>query len=234
MVVVVESGRRANSPYDFKPSPYSSHSALLAYFPAPGNAKRVLDVGSGPGYLAAILAERGYDVTGLEAPGRTGDAFPPNVRLIECNLDSGLPQLASHFDSIVCADVLEHVREPAALLSLLRERLEPGGRVLASLPNSGHAYFRWNVLCGRFPQHEKGLFDRTHLHFYTWPGWRDLFASAGFRIEAVRPTGVPVNLALPSLEGTALVRVLERLSFELARLRKPLFAYQFVVSARPE
>ena len=156
MVVVVESGRRANSPYDFKPSPYSSHSALLAYFPAPGNAKRVLDVGSGPGYLAAILSERGYDVTGLEAPGRTGDAFPPNVRLIECNLDSGLPQLASHFDSIVCADVLEHVREPTALLSLLRERLEPGGRVLASLPNSGHAISAGTCFADAFRSTKKG------------------------------------------------------------------------------
>jgi hypothetical protein len=78
------------------------------------------------------------------------------------------------------------------------------------------------------------LFDRTHLHFFTWQGWLDLFQSSGFRIETLRCSGVPIGLALPKWEGTAPVRAMERMSYESARLWKKMFAYQFIVTAAPE
>jgi SAM-dependent methyltransferase len=230
-VVFTEVENRAPaSRYTFKPSPYSSHSMLLASLPESGEGRSVLDVGCASGYLAGILAERGFRVTGIDAPGRAA-AFPTTCSLIETDLDSGLPRLPG-FDYVVCGDILEHLREPARMLGNIARVLAPGGRLIASLPNSGHAYFRWNVSLGRFPQHDRGLFDRTHLHFYTWQGWRDLFAGGGFEIESVRSSGVPVGLALPRLSETLLVRILERLSYESARLWKTLFAYQFIVVAR--
>jgi hypothetical protein len=109
-----------------------------------------------------------------------------------------------------------------------------GAALVGSLPNSGHAWFRWNVLRGRFPQEERGLFDSTHLHFYTWDGWVDLFDRAGLRIEKVRPSAVPIGLVLPRWRESAAVRVIERTSFEAARLWKRMFAYQFIVRAREE
>lgn len=223
----------AAAPYRFKSSPYSSHSLLLAALPGKGAGRRVLDVGCGPGYLAGALAVRGFHVTGIDGPGRAGADFPPAVTLIEADLDLGLPPLRGAFDFILCADVLEHLRQPERLLAALRGALAPGGRLLASLPNSGHAWFRWNVLRGRFPAEDRGLFDRTHLHFYTWRGWRDLFAAAGFTMESVRVSGVPVGLALPRWEDTVPVRALEWLSHAMARLWKTMFAYQFVVTAAP-
>jgi hypothetical protein len=88
------------------------------------------------------------------------------------------------------------------------------------------------VLFGRFPQHERGLFDRTHLHFYTWSNWRALFADAGFAITSTVCSGVPVGLALPRWQDSAAVKLAERFSYDLARLWKRLFAYQFIVTAR--
>ncbi len=222
------------APYQLKASPYSSHSLLLAALPEQGRGRRVLDVGCAGGYLAGILASRGYAVTGIEAPGRAGDPFPPNVQLVEADLDTGIAPLAGKVDYIICADVLEHLRDPLVRLRELRAVLAGGGALLASLPNSGHAYFRWNVLLGRFPKEDRGLFDRSHLHFFTWSGWVDLLHTAGFRIESVRCSGVPAGLALPRWEGTAAVRALERLSYVSAQLWKALFAYQFIVLARPE
>lgn len=220
--------------YEFKPSPYSSHSLLLALLPAQGHGQRVLDVGCASGYLAGILTAKGYAVTGIDKPGASSDGFPTTVTLIPADLDSGLPPLTGTFQFILCADVLEHLRDPSKLLREIRAYLAPGGKLLASLPNSGNLYFRLNVLMGRFPQHDRGLFDRTHQHFYAWAGWVDLYSKSGFMIEGVRSSGVPVGLALPRWKDSLLVRGLEFAAFWMARVWKRLFAYQFVVVARPE
>ena len=217
--------------YQFKPGPYSSHALLLREFPRQGGGRRVLDIGCAGGYLAQILAQRGFSVTGIDLP---GTAHPPGIDFVAADLDRGLPALDGCFDFILCADVLEHLREPERLLRACRERLAPEGALIASLPNSGHAYFRGHVLMGRFPQHDPGLFDRTHLRFCTWHGWVDLLTRAGFLIEALHCSGVPVGLALPKWQGSFWVRALERLSYESARAWKSLFAYQFIVRARAQ
>jgi SAM-dependent methyltransferase len=220
--------------YTLKPSPYSSHSLLMAALPEKGEDRRVLDLGCADGWLAAVLAARGYRVTGVERPGNTTADFPREVELVEADLDAGLPPLSGAYDYALCADILEHLRDPGRLLEQIRGVLAPGGRLVASLPNSGNLYFRLNVLLGRFPQHDRGLFDRTHLHFYAWANWVDLLASCGFGIERFRSSGIPVGLAMQAHAATLPVRAAERLSYVLARCWKTMFAYQFVVTARPE
>ena len=193
----------------------------------------MLDLGCGPGHVARILAERGYAVTGVEQVKAAG--FPERVRLVEADLDAGLPDLGGErFDVILCADILEHLKRPEDLLGQLPGLLAPGGKLIASLPNSGNLYFRLNILAGRFPRHEKGLFDRTHLHFYMWDGWVELLAACGFRIEEVVSSGIPVGLQFPGFAEAAWVRVCERLCYDSARVWKRLFAYQFIVTARPK
>jgi SAM-dependent methyltransferase len=225
--------KQDSSPYALKPSPYSSHSLMLGHLPAPGAGHRVLDVGGGEGYLTRILAERGYDVTCLAAPGTIAGNFPANATVLEADLDIDTPAFAERFSVIICGDVLEHLRNPAKCLRWLQAQLAPGGRLIASLPNSGHWYFRLMVLSGRFPADDRGLFDRTHLHFYTWSGWSELFHGAGFKIETVEPSAVPFGFALNLPPDHIAVSTLERLSYGLGRLWKTLFAYQFVVVTRP-
>jgi SAM-dependent methyltransferase len=221
--------------YAYKESPYSSHAITIASFPAEGNGLTVLDVGCGNGYLGAILASRGFEVTGIEKPGGYNASFPRNVTLVEADLERGLPKLDRTFHYILCADILEHLRRPDVLLGELRGILRPGGRLIASLPNSGNIYFRLNVLIGRFPQQDKGLFDRTHLRFYTWAGWKTLLEAGRFRIESVRSTAIPVGLGVgPKLGSTMPVRAAERICYDLARVWMKMFAYQFVVVAQAD
>jgi SAM-dependent methyltransferase len=225
----VTTGVGAPPQYAHKQTPYSSHSLLLRELPAKGSGLRALDVGCASGYLTDLLAARGFRVTAIDYH----SAAPAGAsEFLTANLDNGLPPLSGHFDYILCADVLEHLRDPLQLLIDLRDQLTPDGALLLSLPNSGHWYFRANVLAGRFPQHDRGLFDRTHLHFYTWSGWVGLLDRAGMRIERVDCSGVPFSEAFPHRSGSLAVRALERLSYESARLWKRLFAYQFIVRAR--
>jgi SAM-dependent methyltransferase len=218
----------ADPVYKFKASAYSSHGLILNALPKDGEGKTILDIGCGNGYLGGALAARGFQVTGVERRGGYSDAFPASVRLVEADLETGLPPLHELYDYVLCADILEHLRRPEDLLTQLRGVLKPGGHLIASLPNSGHIYFRLNVLAGRFPQEDKGLFDRTHIRFYTWEGWRSLLEGAGFRITSMRPTSIPFELVIGD---SAPVRAMERLYFESARLWKSLMAYQFVTTA---
>jgi SAM-dependent methyltransferase len=225
------SGAIAQSGYTYKESPYSSHAILVGSLPLEGGGKRVLDVGCAGGYLSELLARRGYEVVGIERPGGH-DNFPAGIELIEADLDVGLPAVRGTFSYVICGDILEHLRDPARLLTQLAKVLAPDGALIASLPNSGNLYFRLTVLSGRFPKEEKGLFDGTHVHFYMWDGWRRLFEGSGFSIAERKVTGIPVGLAVPSWDGSAPVRALEWLAYALARMRGGLFAYQFVVIAR--
>jgi SAM-dependent methyltransferase len=218
--------------YEIKLTPFSSHVLLLSNLPERGEGKRVLDVGCGNGYLGKILADRGYLVTGIEQRGGTDRQFPPEVRLVEADLEHGIPALDGAFDYAICADVLEHLRDPLKVLKQVRAILAPGGLLIASLPNSGNLYFRLVVLSGRFPQYDKGLFDKTHVRFYTWNGWRQLLDEGGFAIQRVDETCIPFGLATKSRRMSLPIRLAEWVSYGMAKLWKRLFAYQFVVTAR--
>jgi O-antigen biosynthesis protein len=221
------------SPYELKPGPYSSHTIALQMLPEKGQGRYVLDIGCGPGYMSELLAARGYCVIGIEHSGAVPQAASPNIRFMEADLESGLPHLNRTFDFVLCLDVLEHLREPVKLLREIEHTLSPEGCLVASLPNSGNIYFRLNVLFGRFPADDRGLFDRTHLHFYTWTGWTELFAAGGFEIQSVQPSTLPVGLALKRSADSGLVLALETAWHWLSRGWKKLFAYQFVVTATP-
>jgi len=229
--VIVATPNRAH--YALKVSSTSSHAQILALLPASGQGQRILDVGAGTGEFALMLAERGFAVTALERYPLVPE-FEGKLEFHQVDLDSGLPALRGAYDWVLCADVLEHLREPAAVLSQLHALLTPGGQLVASLPNSGHWYFRLHVLAGSFPQHDKGLFDSTHLHFYMWDGWLGLFERAGFSLTLVSVTTPPLELKLPRSAGALWLRAANALSALLAKWWMRLFAYQCIVVARPE
>jgi SAM-dependent methyltransferase len=217
-----------SSPYTLKPQLHSSHSILLELVPAKGKGRALLDVGCADGYLSRIFAERGFSVTAIDVPGGRR-VMSDGIRYLEADLDGGLPALDRNFDFVVCADILEHLRNPSSLLGQIRAQIREGGQLIASLPNSGNIYFRLNVLCGRFPAHDRGLFDRTHLHFYTWDGWRVLLGGARFRIVTVRTSVIPFSLFWPGMPR--FTAMLESLYAVAARVWSKLFAYQFIVVA---
>ena len=145
-----------------------SAAAVLARMVEPG--QRVLELGTGPGTVTRILHSKGCKVTGLEMDAETlATCAPFCERTIQANLEDpnwAAPLAGEKFDAIICADVLEHLRNPRPLLKQLHGYLKPGGSVLMSLPNASHLTVVASLLDGRFPYQKNGLLDHTHLKFY--------------------------------------------------------------------
>jgi 2-polyprenyl-3-methyl-5-hydroxy-6-metoxy-1,4-benzoquinol methylase/Skp family chaperone for outer membrane proteins len=145
-----------------------SAAAVLARMVEPG--QRVLELGTGPGTVTRILHAKGCKVTGVEMdPDTLATCAPFCERTLQANLEDPLwasPLAGETFDAIICADVLEHLRDPRPLLNQLHGFLKPGGSVLMSLPNASHLTVVASLLGGRFPYQKNGLLDHTHLKFY--------------------------------------------------------------------
>src|SRR5690348_2005537 len=137
------------SRYTLKNDPYSSHSVILDWL-GEGRGRRLLDVGAADGLLARHLTARGWKVTGLETDPIAAAAGAVHCeRMIVADLDAGVPPLEGEFDAIVCADVLEHLRDPRATLATLRRALASTGEIVVSVPNVAHLWVRLSLLIGR-------------------------------------------------------------------------------------
>ncbi|SEG76681.1 Methyltransferase domain-containing protein [Thermomonospora echinospora] len=103
---------------------------------------RVLDVGTGPGVVAAEAVRRGAKVSAVDAdPGmaRTAARNVPEADVRVAVLP-GLPHEDGAFDAVVGNFVINHVGEPVTVVRELRRVLCPGGRLALTcwvLPGSG-------------------------------------------------------------------------------------------------
>ncbi|CAN5796934.1 hypothetical protein BH18ACT13_BH18ACT13_09760 [soil metagenome] len=203
--------------------PHGGHAKLLALV---GSGKRVLDVGCSSGYLAWPLVERGCAVVGIEQDERAAEtAREICSQVLVGDVETmDLPFAEGSFDVVLCGDLIEHLRDPEQLLVRVRPLLREGGRLVLTTPNVANWTMRLGLLAGRWRYTERGILDRTHLHLFTCSTLVETLERAGYRIVELDYT-VPV----PGIGAPAV----ERAAHAIGRLRPPLFAYQFVVSATP-
>jgi SAM-dependent methyltransferase len=165
---------------------YENPRAELQRHVPPG-ARRVLDLGCASGAFGAALKARGATIVGVERDA----AYAARARerlddVVEADLDTLDPGPLGTFDVLVAGDVLEHLADPWAVLRRFATVVEPGGTVVVSLPNVRH----WETLFaiavqGTFPRRNEGVFDRTHLRWFTLHDAWSLVDQAGFTVEAV-------------------------------------------------
>jgi 2-polyprenyl-3-methyl-5-hydroxy-6-metoxy-1,4-benzoquinol methylase len=177
-----------------------SAAAALARMVEPG--QRVLELGTGPGTVTRILHDKGCKVTGVEMePETLATCAPFCERTLLANLEDPLwwePLGNEKFDVVICADVLEHLRDPRPLLEKLPSFLNEGGCALMSLPNASHLTIVASLLGGRFPYQKNGLLDNTHLKFYGREDLDALLRECGFLWQ--RWQTVQVDPALAELK----------------------------------
>jgi methionine biosynthesis protein MetW len=158
----------------------------------PPGARRILDLGCSSGAMgAALKARQGAEVVGVELDAAYArDAANRLDRVIVADLetvDLGAQELGT-FDCLIAADVLEHLRDPWSTLRRAVTMLAPGGTTVVSLPNVRY----WETLAtlvvrGTWPLRDQGIFDRSHLRWFTLSDARALIDQAGLRVTGVTP-----------------------------------------------
>jgi 2-polyprenyl-3-methyl-5-hydroxy-6-metoxy-1,4-benzoquinol methylase len=219
------------STYVFKDFAHSSHRMLLQWTgQGPG---KVLDAGAAIGHLGVRLAALGWTVVGVDVDPAAAGSAPPEYAAFHTFDLSRLPVLPeAPFDVVVAGDVLEHVSDPNAALACLLAQLGPAGRLLISVPNVAFVLVRLELFLGRFEYRRRGILDATHMRFFTRRSLLRLLGRAGLRV--VRMAAVPPPLPLASgLFGKRPGSVAYEAAALAARVRPTLFAYQFVIEARP-
>jgi SAM-dependent methyltransferase len=160
--------------------------------------RRVLDLGCAAGAFGSALKARfpGAAVTGVEAGEAAARKAAERIdRVIRSRLealDFASPDLGGPFDTVIAADVLEHLVNPWELLLRLRPALAPGAQLLASIPNVRNIWLVSRLLMeGRWEYTEQGLLDVTHLRFFTRSGMRAMFSETGYGVEAEEASILP-------------------------------------------
>ncbi len=218
--------------YTFKDFEGSSHRILMGLIRRYAKrGGRLLDLGAAGGELGAAVRDHFGRTVGFEYQvDCVADLKERFDQVVVTDLEK-LKRIPKGVDAVVCADVIEHLRDAPALLKLIREGLANDGYLFVSVPNIANITVRLGLLFGIFEYRERGILDNTHLRFYTLRTIRRDIENAGFRVVAVRGSSIPIRLIVGRFTPDFLLRAGEKVLTIVTRLWLSLFAYQIVVVA---
>lgn len=155
---------------------------------------RILDVGSGPGFFLKRAAEQGWDAVGLEpSPEALDFSRDLGLNVIRGSLGRGpLPDMG-RFDAIHLQHVLEHVPEPAYVLSILESLLAPGGRICVEVPNDFS--ITQEILFLNLGFKPWWVAPPEHLNYFSFDSLEALLRREGWHVDH-RTTTFPIDFAL--------------------------------------
>jgi 2-polyprenyl-3-methyl-5-hydroxy-6-metoxy-1,4-benzoquinol methylase len=192
----------------------------------PEGTDSILEVGCAAGGTGQLLRGMGIKrLIGVELLPHYADlARPYYTEVIVGDAEElQLDHLAEgSLDCILYSDVLEHFRDPWAVLRRHVKLLRPGGHVVASIPNVRYYKAVQDlVLMGEWKYGDAGILDRGHLRFFTWKSIERLFRECGLEIVALRK----------NVRGSHVLRLLNKVL--LNRLYPFLVKQYLVLGQRP-
>lgn len=203
----------------------------------PPQLHRIIEVGCMRGTLAVAYRASNPDCEWIGI-----DIDPENIkqarplcseaycRDIEQVSDSELERW-SKADAWIFGDTLEHLKDPWQVLSRIRKYMGDSAYIIASIPNAQHWSFQARLNIGLFRYESEGLFDRTHLRFFTRTTILDLFESTGYAIDNAvsRVFNFPgADVYIPLIRAMAAAS-----QYDPDVAEADAIPYQYVIRARP-
>lgn len=174
----------------------------LDLLPSPGQSGgRLLEIGSAAGFFLDEASRVGWRVSGVEP---SAEMAGYSVSRFGVDVEVGFAEdldLAHAQPDIVCAwHSLEHIPDPLALLTKIREALSENGAMVVEVPNGA------SIRARRLGENWIGLQPDVHVAQWTPAGLKALFERAGF--SRVETTTVPFLVYRGSWAAKAPRRIL--------------------------
>jgi ubiquinone/menaquinone biosynthesis C-methylase UbiE len=165
--------------YTAPPDPFTTafwerlRAVAISYLPLQTGC-RVLDVGSGGGWVAKSLYRKSVSVISL-------DLSPPNLLAIHRETNqpavaaSGtfIPLRDASVDYVIASEVIEHMNDPAKALTEFFRVIRPGGRVVITTPYKEKIRYYLCIHCNKITP------ANAHLHSFDEHSLVKLISSAG-------------------------------------------------------
>ena len=190
---------------------------------------RVLEIGCGMGVTLQHILHRfpNAQVHGIELCSEVTGFGKLQETIRQGNIEEmSLDYEENSFDYILFGDVLEHLRDPYAVIRKLRSFLAQNGEILASIPNLMHISVLSELIRGNFSYQDEGLLDRTHIHFFTKNEIERMFEACGYETEEYISVRVPEKTP----EESETLKKLTEISG--AADEKEFRAFQYLVRAK--
>ena len=166
-------------------------------------SKRILDIGSGPGFFLRRAKRRGWDVIGIEPSPLASDyANKQNIHTIQKFFQEVAPNEIGKFDAIHTFDVLEHVNNPIAVIEKAYSLLKKNGVIVVEVPNDFNPLQKlaqktlkkkeWWVTLSSWSKNSGNI---QHLNYLNFSSISDLLKRTGFKI-IIKESTFPLELFL--------------------------------------
>jgi SAM-dependent methyltransferase len=218
-------------------SRYFSHPRPEIVQVIPETARSVLELGCAAGAMGSAIKQRqDCSYIGIEMNSQAAAVAARSLDAVlvgDVETDP-LPLPDQSADCIICADVLEHLTDPWQTLRELRRIIQPGGTMVASVPNIQNVDVIQALLNGRWDYLDAGILDRTHLRFFTRSTFEEVLIQADFTVTGCNFTMLPEHAPLVDFTNPANKRIkIGKLTFEDLNQTElmGLASYQWIFSA---
>jgi glycosyltransferase involved in cell wall biosynthesis/phospholipid N-methyltransferase len=193
------------------------YNAFLFDTIRPAIGRRVLEVGAGTGTMTSFLRDRDrvvatdFDPHYVHLLERRFESSP-NVAVASFDLEEGAPAAirSQSFDTVLCLNVVEHLRNDRAAVARLADLLEPGGRLILLVPAHPALYGTMDEAVGHHRRYARGAVA-------------ELLGAAGLEVESETFVNA-VSTAGWYLNGKLLKRrAVPGIQARLANLLVPLY-----------
>ncbi len=196
----------------------------------PSTSRLVLDVGCSAGAVGRAIQNTipGAAVHGIERDAERAEFARRHLAQVYVGSAEdvlvSMRQQGIVFDTIIFADVLEHMVDPWAVVDASIPLLGTPGYVIFSLPNIAYWETHIHLMRGRWPMLERGIYDATHLWQFAFHNAMDIATARGeLQVEVV-------NRSFRVLERSTRFPPLAKF---MGALLPGLFTHQFIIrSAR--
>ena len=170
---------------------------------------KLLDIGTGCGWLARLAQEKGFKVIGIDAADKViaenkwFDKLTGNSVVIKKASTYSLPFKDKYFDSVAIVEVLEHLSSPAKALNEVRRVMKDNGKFVLLIPGytymfiydklgyplSNFSIFSYDRRISRkfvkVGLSHKRNYEDAHRFSYSLPSLKELLVSSGFKVDKI-------------------------------------------------